>query len=38
MVGVRLQADYGFENIVIEAEAPYSRKRGVEQLREYRYT
>jgi hypothetical protein len=32
---VRLRADYGIENIIIEAEAPCERRRGVEQLKRY---
>jgi hypothetical protein len=35
MLGVRLWADYGVENIIIEAEAPCERERGVEQLKKY---
>jgi hypothetical protein len=32
---IRLRADYGVENIVIEVEAPCHRSRGREQIREY---
>jgi hypothetical protein len=32
---IRLQADYGVENIVIEVEPPCQRSRGREQIREY---
>ncbi|MGC9113367.1 DNA methyltransferase [Acidilobus sp.] len=33
--GIQLVADYGIENIVIEAEAPCNRRRGKDQLEEY---
>ena len=32
---IRLKADYGVENIVIEAEAPCGRAKGREQVKEY---
>ena len=32
---IRLKADYGVENIVIEAEAPCGRDKGREQVKEY---
>jgi hypothetical protein len=35
VTNIRLQADYGVENIVIEAEAPCNRERGRKQLEEH---
>jgi len=32
---IRLKADYGFENIVIEAKAPCGRAKGREQVKKY---
>jgi len=32
---IRLKADYGFENIVIEAETPCGRAKGREQVKKY---